>query len=139
MFLVEDPRATFQSRKSLSWCKEPDCTEPTKLCKDLVSDYGAAKEMLSKYPTKFKVLRIEDLLNDPQKIGAETLKFYGLPFEKRVRLNSKERAFSWRRFGDVEKVQNDCKEAMSLWGFKSMPTYVSIIDPEVDPLLALDI
>lgn len=53
LFLVRDPRGTMASRGNHSWCTDPECSKPNDLCKNLVSDYTIAKELLNKYPNQF--------------------------------------------------------------------------------------
>lgn len=54
VLLVRDPRGLLQSRKHRDWCpKSPDCSEPARVCADLVSDFEAAVIYKKKYPNNF--------------------------------------------------------------------------------------
>lgn len=53
--LVRDPRGTMQSRKHRTWCPgNQDCSDPKRLCADLVSDYYAAKKLSKQFPERFR-------------------------------------------------------------------------------------
>ncbi|XP_046746148.1 carbohydrate sulfotransferase 3-like isoform X2 [Diprion similis] len=139
VLLVRDPRGILQSRKHRNWCPpSPDCSDPALTCADLVSDYKVAVELLKKYPTRFKVIRYEDLSLDPYKHVEELYKFYGLFFHPKARnfLNSHTKAnkggvsstfrnstaapFHWRtelEFKEVEEIQKSCSIAMEYWGY----------------------
>lgn len=138
VLLVRDPRGTMASRRTLSWCDTEDCRSPVALCKDMVSDFYAAKILVKRYPTQFKVIRYEDLSLNPYNTTDDILKFYGLPFHRRVKefldshtrknignlmstfRDSKRTAFRWMHklsFSDIQRIQTNCAEAMSLWGY----------------------
>lgn len=53
LFLVRDPRGIMASRANHNWCNSPQCFKPDDLCKNLVSDYAVAKELVKKYPKRF--------------------------------------------------------------------------------------
>ncbi|XP_046471357.1 carbohydrate sulfotransferase 5-like isoform X1 [Neodiprion pinetum] len=139
ILLVRDPRGTLQSRKHRSFCREsPDCSDPSLLCADMVSDYNAAVELQRKYPSTFRVIRYEDLAVEPYKHVEELFKFYGLDFHPSVKRfldthtkndvggvsstyrNSKAAPFHWRadlEFEEVEEIQRNCVVAMKHWGY----------------------
>lgn len=55
VLLIRDPRGVLQSRKHREWCpNEPDCSDPSILCSDMVLDYKTAVKFSKKYPNKFK-------------------------------------------------------------------------------------
>lgn len=55
VLLVRDPRGTMQSRRHRVWCAgNEDCEDPRLVCQDLQDDYKTAKEMLEKYPSRFR-------------------------------------------------------------------------------------
>lgn len=55
VLLIRDPRGFLQSRKHRNWCPgNPDCDNPTVVCKDMVSDYKAAVDAAKKFPMTFK-------------------------------------------------------------------------------------
>ncbi|KAG8234041.1 hypothetical protein J437_LFUL014128 [Ladona fulva] len=79
ILLVRDPRGTMQSRRHREWCPpSPDCSDPKRLCKDLVDDYWAAVELRKLYPDRFLVLRYEDLSLNPSTVTQSLFEFLGL-------------------------------------------------------------
>ncbi len=51
LVLVRDPRGTIQSRLHRKWCPgRDDCENPETLCRDLVEDHDAAKDLVEKFP-----------------------------------------------------------------------------------------
>ncbi|KAF7994922.1 hypothetical protein HCN44_004394 [Aphidius gifuensis] len=140
VLLVRDPRGLLQSRKHRDWCpKSPDCSEPARVCADLVSDYEAAVNYKKKYPNNFMVVRYEDFSLDPYTNTENLYKFYGLDLHKKVKYfldthtsrdfggvsstfrNSKTAPFHWRNdlaFEEVEEIQSVCSNAMRLWGYQ---------------------
>ena len=126
ILLVRDPRATIESRKQQhAWCdNSTDCHDPETLCRDMVSDFMAAKSLMEKYPGKYKVLRYEDLVMDPLKVSQDMFKFYRIPFHRNVirfiMNNSQERLFRWRQAlskQEILQIQERCEEAMDVWGY----------------------
>lgn len=156
VLLVRDPRGTIQSRKHREWCPgQPDCDNPAILCKDMVDDFKAAKNLINKYPLRFKAIRYEDLSLDPFKITKEILSFYGLPFDADVEefldshtrtdiggvsstfRDSKTAPFHWMRdlgFTEIERIQSHCSEAMSMWGYKPADNEDALISTIFNPL-----
>ena len=49
----------------------PDCEDPARLCEDLVDDHASFKRLQQEFPGKFKVVRYEDFVVDPQ-VGKST-------------------------------------------------------------------
>lgn len=142
VLLIRDPRATMQSRRLLEWCRiNSNCGDPANFCKDMVSDYKAAEVLTKKYPQRFKAIRYEDLSLNPYKGAEKILNYFGLPFGATVEQflnshtrtdsgtasstfrNSKKAPFHWMRdlsFHDIDQIQQNCTEAMSLWGYKKV-------------------
>lgn len=55
VLLVRDPRGLLQSRKHREWCpSSPDCSEPARVCADMISDYESAVLLKQRYPRNFK-------------------------------------------------------------------------------------
>ncbi|XP_046746144.1 carbohydrate sulfotransferase 5-like [Diprion similis] len=154
VLLVRDPRGILQSRKHREWCPpNPDCSEPALTCADMVSDFKVAVKLLKKYPTRFKVIRYEDLSLDPYKHVAELYKFYGLFFHPKARnfleshtkankggvsstfRNSKAAPFHWKtqlEFKEVKEIQKSCATAMEYWGY--VPAVNATHQKEFNPL-----
>lgn len=86
-----------------------------------------------------RAVRYEDLSLSPYDVTQEILQFYGLPFDERVSefldthtkanvggvsstfRDSKSAPFHWAKelpFNEVKYIQDSCKEAMRLWGYK---------------------
>lgn len=157
VLLIRDPRGTIQSRKHRDWCPgQPDCDNSTILCNDMVADFKAAKTFAKRYPTKFKAVRYEDLSLEPFKTTNEILNFYGLPFDPEVEefldshtrtdiggvsstfRDSKTAPFHWMRdlsFAEVEQIQLNCLEAMSLWGYKETDDEIALLANTFNPIL----
>ncbi|XP_046746146.1 carbohydrate sulfotransferase 4-like [Diprion similis] len=161
VLLVRDPRGTVQSRKHHYWCKpHPDCSDPASLCADLASDYKVAMKLLKKYPTRFMIIRYEDLSLDPYKHVAELYKFYGLDLRPRTKQfldshtkvkrgdhmstfrKSSTAPFHWKTeftFEEVEEVQQSCAIAMKYWGYVPAmnATHQQEFNPVTDYVLRL--
>ncbi|XP_011685124.1 PREDICTED: carbohydrate sulfotransferase 4-like isoform X1 [Wasmannia auropunctata] len=161
VLLVRDPRGILQSRKHREWCPaKPDCSDPTLVCADMVSDFNAAVELSQKYPRSFRVVRYEDLSVDPYKHVRELYNFYGLDFHVNVKRfldthtkndvggvsstfrNSKVAPFHWRAdldFEEVREIQRACATAMRLWGYVMAlnSTHQKDFDPITDYRLQL--
>jgi len=140
LLLVRDPRGTIQSRKHRDWCPgNPDCEDPAKLCGDLVSDYHSAKRLIKQFPDRYSVARYEDFSMDPYNNSVSLFKFFGYTMHTRVKefldthtkvnkggvsstfRDSKTAPFKWRERLTKEEVftiQESCKEAMDLWGYR---------------------
>ncbi|XP_044730070.1 carbohydrate sulfotransferase 5-like [Chrysoperla carnea] len=156
LFLVRDPRGTLQSRKHRTWCPgQPDCDQPSILCSDLVSDYSAAIRLQKLYPDRFRVIRYEDLSLNPFEQVQDLLQFFQLDFGETVRKfldnhtkfdmggvsstfrNSKSAPFHWRsdlEFNEVRLIEDQCSEAMELWGYVRAPneTELKLFNPLTD-------
>ncbi|XP_071442821.1 carbohydrate sulfotransferase 1-like [Hetaerina americana] len=79
VLLVRDPRGTVQSRRHREWCPpSPECSDPLRLCADLVDDYWTAVELMKVYPDKFRVIRYEELSLNPSKVTEDLFEFFGL-------------------------------------------------------------
>lgn len=79
----------------------------------MVSDYEAARELISMYPTRLKVVRYEDLSLEPFEGTKDILKFYGLPFDRTVEifLDSHTKI----DYGGVSSTFRDSKSAPFHW------------------------
>ncbi|KAI5711080.1 hypothetical protein M8J76_002057 [Diaphorina citri] len=141
LLLIRDPRGILQSRKHRVWCPgNPDCTESSRLCADMVSDYSAALKFSKKYKNRFKVMRYEDISLDPYKSVSGLFSFFGLDLHPKVidfldthtkvdiggvsstYRDSKSAPFHWRNdltFEEVDAIQGSCKSALRLWGYKN--------------------
>ncbi|KAG5683002.1 hypothetical protein PVAND_012314 [Polypedilum vanderplanki] len=156
VLLIRDPRGFLQSRKHRVWCPgNVDCDNPNIVCKDLISDYKAAEKLAKKYPMTFKALRYEDLSLSPYDMTQEVLQFYGLAFDDRVSefldthtkqnvggvsstfRDSKQAPFHWTKelpWNEVSYIQDSCKEAMRLWGYKEAANASELMN-NFNPLL----
>ena len=55
IYLVRDPRAVINSRKTRSWCiSEPLCIDPGNLCNDIFEDHHVAKGLYKTMPERFR-------------------------------------------------------------------------------------
>uniref|UniRef100_A0A336LX30 CSON004182 protein n=1 Tax=Culicoides sonorensis TaxID=179676 RepID=A0A336LX30_CULSO len=152
---VRDPRAVFHSRKTFPNCNlHHDCFSMEFYCGLLVQDYHEAKVMLEKYPTRFKVLRFEDLAMNPFEITQDMFNKFGISFDDRIRQflekhthtnqtkmfstfrNSKEVISNWMKdlsFKEVSEIQSHCVEAMKLWGYKPIQVESDLNSTIFDP------
>lgn len=157
IFLVRDPRALMQSRKHCEWCDgNPDCEHTPTVCNDMVSDYYSATNLQIKYPHKFKAVRYEELSLNPFEVTEEILKFYGLPFDRKVvkfleshtkkdighiystYRDSSLTPFRWMRNltnKEINDIQISCSKSMDLWGYKKMHDHDMYSVKEFNPLL----
>lgn len=140
VLLVRDPRGVLQSRKHREWCPgRADCDRPRRLCGDMVADWKAARRLQERWTVeRVKVVRYEDLSLEPYARTQELLGFYGLPFDVAVEefldshtrsdvggvsstfRDSKQAPFRWMAemgWREVQEVQEECAEAMRLWGY----------------------
>lgn len=113
----------------------------------MLSDYYAATELIKYYPNRFRVLRYEDftrnVINATERIFED---FFQLPFhscienyildhinvvpEKQHNLFNtfRDTKNQWRHwikelpFDNVQDIQNECRTAMQLWGYKEVKT-----------------
>lgn len=88
VLLIRDPRAVMNSMNGVNWC-QPDligCTgySPELYCDSLVREHYTAKRFIKFYPEYLRIIRYEDFLEDPMKIGKKILDFYELPFTNRT-------------------------------------------------------
>lgn len=142
LLLVRDPRGTVESRKHRVWCPgNRDCEDPARLCQDLQSDHEAFLSLSALYPGRYKVFRYEDFSMDPYNNTKEIFEFFGFTFHKKVEQfldthtktniggvsstfrDSKTAPFKWREKlskDEVLEIQAKCKDAMKLWGYKTL-------------------
>lgn len=155
VLLIRDPRGIMHSRKQKTWCKgHPDCENMSNLCNDMVADFKAAERLTKKYPNRFAVLRYEDLSLNPFDITQKIFKFYGLPFHENVKQflatqvnkegkistfqDSEVAPFRWARemsISEVQSIQSECGEAMSLWGYEHVTEEDILKGADYEPLL----
>ncbi|XP_031358473.1 carbohydrate sulfotransferase 5-like [Photinus pyralis] len=139
LLLIRDPRGTLQSRKHRDWCPgAPDCDQPNLLCEDIVADYKTAIRFQNEYPTRFRVIRYEDLSIDPYRHVKDLFQFFQLYMHPSVEAflnshtnhnsggtsstfrDSKSAPFHWRtelNFSEVQYIEKNCDQAMKLWGY----------------------
>lgn len=156
VLLIRDPRGVLQSRQHRQFCKpSPDCWQPDLLCADMISDYVAASRILPKYPDKLMVLRYEELALDPNVTTHRILKFLKLSATQsiyeflRSHTNvevagvsstfrvSRNVPFRWKNvldFDYVDEIQNACKDAMNLWGYRMAHNATHMASKEFDPI-----
>lgn len=112
------------------------------------------------------MVRYEELSVSPFNITQDVFQFYGLSFDKHVKdylythtdvnqtksqqeinirtnrvRNSKSTPFHWIKelhFDEVEKIQENCKEAMRVWGYK-MVHDINELQHNFSPVLPLHI
>ena len=63
----------------MSWCKTPDCDDPTRHCRDMehtFTQYLQIKRVFS--DSKIRVIRYEDFVRDPENQGRELFSWAGI-------------------------------------------------------------
>ena len=83
VFLVRDPRATMLSRHETSgWCTHlhPDCSDPQRLCNDMISDLDAYSALSAKFPERLMLVKYETLAAEPLETFEQIFNFCELPF-----------------------------------------------------------
>lgn len=138
-YLVRDPRGTMSSRSRAKWCmKSSDCGSYAGLCADLIDDYAAALRLNRDYPSRFKIVRYEDLSMQPFTVVSQLMKFFGLSFHHEVKTYLEEHttknnsnyfgtyrdssltALMWRRklpYARTKMIQEVCSVALDAWGY----------------------
>lgn len=157
LLLIRDPRGIMLSRRQQDWCHDnSDCISVSNLCKDMENDFKSATILAKKYPQRFKVVRYEDLSTYPYDVTEKIMKFCGLPFDGHVKKfldthtvanngneyatfrDSKKAPFDWieqMSFFNIQKIQSECSEAMSLWGYRTMNEKMSLRSNTFNPML----
>lgn len=106
-----------------------------------------------------RVIRYEDLSLSTRKIALQILQFYGLTIDDRVlefidshtkenkgdifstSRDSKTAPFRWTKilpFEEARTIQENCKEAMRLWGYKEASNASELLE-NFNPLLPFSI
>lgn len=144
---ARDPRAIKHSRKAPAFCKGrpmAECDDPA-LCSDMVRDYHTAVLYADMFPLRVRVVRLEDINKNPMTAFKSITNFFGLHFTKTMKdlvtnstnvsshndqpsLWSTKRdpmfeEMQWRQelpWEDIVEIQDDCREAMKLWGYNTV-------------------
>ena len=86
IYLVRDPRATWNSRDQSGWCTmSPECIEEQVLCDDLLSDLNAFRNLSRSFPGRLKLVKFEDLASEPLKTFESIFNFVDLPLLPPIR------------------------------------------------------
>uniref|UniRef100_A0A1B6CQM9 Sulfotransferase domain-containing protein n=1 Tax=Clastoptera arizonana TaxID=38151 RepID=A0A1B6CQM9_9HEMI len=157
VYLVRDPRGTMRSRYMQPWCrKQPDCGDVGRLCADLIDDYAAALRLKQLHPTKFIVVRYEDMSLNAIKEISNMFDFLGLYYSPKVQQFVTEHTtrnnshayktyrdssivpLQWRQklsFQIVDKIQQKCSIAMAAWGYLPVDneSNLRLFNPLVEP------
>ena len=75
--LVRDPRGVMRSRKSMSWCDRPTCSDVSMVCRDLDRDVNETYKLAKKFPDRIMLLRYEDLSTTPYMVMDKIIGFLG--------------------------------------------------------------
>ncbi|XP_053600670.1 carbohydrate sulfotransferase 4 [Plodia interpunctella] len=157
VLLIRDPRGVMQSRQHRDFCQPAaDCWQPELLCADMISDYVAAGRLLKQYPDKLMVLRYEELALDPNKTTLNLLKFLRMGMTSSVEKFlsthtnvevagvsstfriSQHVPFRWKNvldFDYVDNIQEVCKEAMDLWGYRLAHNSSHMTSKDFNPIM----
>lgn len=127
----------------------PDWFRADKVCSDMVADYHAAQILSKNHPQRFQVWRYEDFGLDVLNNARTMYDFFAMPFHTSVKKflethttrtkgpwfstfrDTNATIFRWTKdlnFTQVGDIQNDCLEAMNLWGYKMADSKVELND-----------
>ena len=82
LFLVRDPRGTYNSRLSTpisKWCNKDQCADPEVGCQQMMNNIKSAFDLETRYPGTIKMVRYEDLSMYPEDVVADMMDFLDLP------------------------------------------------------------
>ena len=82
LFLVRDPRGTYNSRSSTAisnWCNKDQCADPEVGCQQMMNNIKSAFDLETRYPGTIKMVRYEDLSMYPEDVVADMMDFLDLP------------------------------------------------------------
>ncbi|XP_035217202.1 carbohydrate sulfotransferase 1-like [Stegodyphus dumicola] len=158
--LVRDPRGTMNSRQQKDiamWCgKYKACSSPKTFCNLVNEDLRHACELQKRYPTRYTLVRYEDLALDPPQTTEKLFKFLDVgpvpsevvqflethtqgsshvstnsflqPPYRTVR-NSTQAALEWCRkmkLKDIQNVQQNCHFVFKKLGYKMVNNTVDL-------------
>jgi len=147
VYLVRDPRGTLKSRQNMIWCtQQNNCSDIGSLCHEMREDLNSFKQLKKAYPSKFTLIRFEDLSTNPITNTKRLLNKFGIPYSASVRRfltthtnstststdltkrnpyttirNSKSVAYEWMQtlnMTDILQVQNICGDLLRELGYK---------------------
>jgi len=87
IFLVRDPRGTYNSRSSgtiSKWCIRDECANPAVGCEQLLDNVNVAFDLERRFPGTVKLVRYEDLSMFTEDTTMDLLDFIGLPFTQEI-------------------------------------------------------
>ncbi|XP_072044460.1 carbohydrate sulfotransferase 1-like [Amphiura filiformis] len=153
--LVRDPRGVMQSRTKLAEVnadlrrrKGPRADEITDLCQHMERNLQYLNKDWLK--GRYKIIRYEDIAEQPLKVASEIYKFVGLKLPMRVKTwlhahchtertsdghafshsrNSKETAHAWRKnigYYKMIHIQTRCRKAMDMLGYAPILSYFDL-------------
>ena len=141
IFLVRDPRATFNSRYQLSdWCKSEDCADPSVHCNDMMADVYAFKMLAAQFPGRLKLIKYETLAANPHQTFQDLFRLADLELLQSVNetiarhttaevdnngpwgtfRHSARRIDSWKQQltrKQIQDVQSSCSQVMDKLGY----------------------
>ena len=82
LFLVRDPRGTYNSRLSTpisKWCNKDQCADPEVGCQQMMNNINSAFDLETRYPGTIKMVRYEDLSIYPKDVVTDIMDFLDLP------------------------------------------------------------
>ncbi|XP_013790025.1 carbohydrate sulfotransferase 3-like [Limulus polyphemus] len=138
LYLVRDPRGTLSSRQVLDWCMNSNCSNYRVLCTETEKDLDVFYRLQADNPTKFTLIRYEDLAVHPQEqsmmlferlqlhyssavpkfIASHTRRSEADPYS--THRNSSAVAFEWRHrlsFPQIENIQKYCSGVLRTLGY----------------------
>jgi hypothetical protein len=143
VYLVRDPRGTLKSRQNMIWCSQ-NCSDISSLCSEMRQDLHSFNQFKKLYPSKFTLIKYEDLSTDPITNTKLLLNKFNIPYSASVRRylrshtnasfsdftkrnpytttrNSKSVAYEWMQtlnITDILQVQNTCGDLLEELGYK---------------------
>lgn len=145
VYLVRDPRGTLKSRQNMMWCsKKSNCSDISSLCSEMRQDLNSFKQFKKIYPSRFTLVKYEDLSTDPNTYAKQLLDQFSIPYSASVKRflkvhtnsrssdyskrnpyttirNSKSVAYEWMQtlnMTDILQVQNTCGDLLQELGYK---------------------
>jgi len=87
VFLVRDPRGTYNSRSSgtiSKWCVKDECANPAVGCDLMHDNIKMAHDLETRFPGTIKLVRYEDLSMFTEDVTIDLLDFLDLPFTEEI-------------------------------------------------------
>jgi len=123
LVMVRDPRAIWHAQKSSENCQtESGCLNLPEMCMTLVDYFNESQKLTEKYPNQVVVIKYEQLFDNFAEQTEELFEFLELQIDEKYLLaQNYTNNNDWIEelpFWEILKVQEECKDAMELWGYR---------------------